>query len=126
MKISNLSRAASAVRTTYAQDIHGRVVRPCLVHVSVLLFPTTQCLCMTVCYLYTTETFLMELRDEGWGGGSLGLFYCLLLPLWYPHFLSPSHRGVRTRKNETKSDDCLTRNLCKMEDGSSPTVELTR
>jgi hypothetical protein len=30
-------------------------------------------------YFYAKENLLLELRDEKWGGGSLGLFSCLIL-----------------------------------------------
>ncbi len=64
----------------------------------------------------------MKLTDEGWGGGELGPIL-LFNPLWYSHFISSSHRGVRTRKNGTKSDACLTMNLCKMEDETFPSID---
>jgi hypothetical protein len=79
---------------------------------------------VTVCYFYATEIFLLELRDEKWGGGDLGPLL-LFTPFWHPHFISPSlHRGVRTRKNGTKSDACLTRYQCTLEDGTFPSIDL--
>ncbi len=68
MKAPNLRKAAGTIQ----QHMHMHVDRLCLVQAGILIFSTTQCLC-----LFITLNFLLE--PKGRGGRRLGLFYCLIL-----------------------------------------------